>query len=148
VSLVVQNVDGSATSLPVPVVVAPDAGMGFYTLTPCRVLDTRASAPLTTNGRLLIPVAGAAGCGVPATAKAVALNLTAVTPSAAGYVVVYPGNYPLPPISTINFRAGQVRANGAVLPLSSDGVGSLLANANVGGGGNVHLLVDVDGYFQ
>ncbi len=148
VSLTVQNSDGTATSTPVPVAVLPDAGMGFYTLTPCRVLDTRTTAPLASGTQLTISAAGAAACGVPATARALAANVTVVGATAAGNLVVYPGNYPRPPVSTVNFAAGQTLANNAILGLASDASGTLAAMATVMGNGKVHLIVDVDGYFQ
>ena len=146
VNLTVQNTDGTASSTPVPVAVAADAGMGFYTLAPCRILDTRATAPLASNARLVI--AGAAACGVPPTARALAANVTVVGATSAGNLALYPGNYPRPPVSTLNFAAGQTRANNAVLGLASDASGTLAANAFMAGNGTVHLIVDVEGYFQ
>jgi hypothetical protein len=69
-----------------------------------------------------------------------------VSPTADGFVRFSP-SCQMPTASTINFRPGQTRANNAVLQLGdSDGV--LTANAFVTGGGTVHLLVDVNGYFQ
>jgi len=146
VNLTVQNTDGTASSTPVPVAVAADAGMGFYTLAPCRILDTRATAPLASNARLVI--AGAAACGVPPTARALAANVTVVGATSAGNLALYPGNYPRPPVSTLNFAAGQTRANNAVLGLASDASGTLAANAFMAGNGTVHLIVDLEGYFQ
>jgi PKD repeat protein len=148
IDLLVQNTDGTAISVPVPVVVAADAGMGFYTLAPCRVLDTRSSLPLASNVPLVIPVAGAAGCGVPASARAVAINVTVASPTAAGVLTLYPGNYLRPVVSTVNFSAGETRANSAILALASDNTGALAAAATVGTSGTVHLIVDIDGYFQ
>lgn len=145
VNLTVQNADGSASSTPVPVAVAADAGMGFYTLTPCRILDTRTTAPLGSNAPLVI---SGAACGVPATARALAANITVVGATAAGNLALYPGNYPRPPVSTLNFAAGQTRANNAILGLASDASGTLAATAFMLGNGTVHLIVDVDGYFQ
>jgi hypothetical protein len=148
VTLAVTNTDGKASSLPVPVMIAADAGAGFYTLAPCRLLDTRTGAPLSSNAPLAIPIAGAAGCGVPPTARAIAANVTVVSPTAAGNVALYPGNYPRPPVSTVNFAAGQTRANNAIIALASDSTGTIAARASVGATGSVQLIVDVDGYFQ
>lgn len=53
-----------------------------------------------------------------------------------------------PPTSTVNFAAGLTRANHAILPLSSDGAGSLAIRPFVAGGGAVQVIVDVDGYFE
>jgi hypothetical protein len=50
--------------------------------------------------------------------------------------------------SVINFSTGQTRANNAIVGLATDGEGDLAARAFVGGGGTVHLVLDVDGYFQ
>ncbi len=83
---------------------------------------------------------------VPATAKALSLNITVVFPTADGFVRFSP-SCQMPTASTINFGPGQTRANNAVLQLgNSDGI--LTANAFVTGGGTVHLLIDVNGYFQ
>lgn len=146
VNLTVQNADGSASSTPVPVVVAPDAGMGFYTIAPCRLVDTRTAAPLTSDAPLALPAASA--CGVPPTARALAANVTVVGATTPGNVAIYPGNYPRPPVSTLNFSPGQTRANSAILGLASDASGTLAANAFLLAGGKVHLIVDVSGYFQ
>ncbi|MFL6291875.1 MAG: InlB B-repeat-containing protein, partial [Thermoanaerobaculia bacterium] len=44
-----------------------DLGLDFFTVTPCRVIDTRLGAPLSSGVPLIIDVAGA--CGIPAMAK-------------------------------------------------------------------------------
>ena len=56
----------------------PPAAVELYTLSPCRLVDTRAAqAPaLAASERRVFPVAGV--CGVPPTATAVAVNVTAV----------------------------------------------------------------------
>jgi hypothetical protein len=85
-------------------------------------------------------------CGVPASARAVSLNLTAVTPAAPGHVTVYPGNGLPGTTSAINFIPGKTVANNAVAPLATDGAGTLgVVN---GSGGTLHLIVDVNGYFE
>ena len=53
-------------------------GTDFYTVTPCRMLDTRAGAPLASGVPLLVSAAGA--CGIPANARAVAVNVTTIAP--------------------------------------------------------------------
>jgi len=54
----------------------------------------------------------------------------------------------VPAVSTINFSAGQTRANNAIATLAADGSGYLIAFAVVAGGGSVDLILDVNGYFQ
>ncbi len=117
----------------------------FYTLQPCRLLDTR--LPVGSYGGPAVPAAGkrvvvAVGprCGIPATARAISLNVTAVTPSAPGYLSFSPGT------SVLNFTTGQTRANNAVVILPSSGLGTLaLRNSSTA---SVHVVIDVNGYFE
>jgi uncharacterized repeat protein (TIGR01451 family) len=119
----------------------------FYTVTPCRLLDTRVTTPALSSGVprvLTVPPA----CGIPATAKALALNLTAVGATGQGFVVAYPADAAVPGTSTLNFGAGQTRANNAGIPLAGNGSGQVAFRATVTGGGTVELIVDVTGYFE
>jgi hypothetical protein len=125
------------------------AGVGFYTLTPCRIADTR-NAPGSLGGPPLVagavrdfPVAGV--CDVPATAKAVAVNLTIVSPTSSGHLTVYPVGEVMPLASTINFRPAIVRANNAVLPLGISGQISVFCGMP---SGSTDFVLDVTGYFQ
>jgi hypothetical protein len=86
-----------------------------------------------------------ARCGVPASARAVAVNVTVTQPSAIGDLRLYPTGGAAPLASTINFRAGQTRANNAILPVSANGD---LAVQVAMPSGSVHVLIDVFGYFQ
>jgi Tol biopolymer transport system component len=125
-------------------------GADFYTVTPCRLLDTRQSGPaLTSAAERIVPVAGTAGtCGIPATTRSVMVNVTVVQPGGNGRLTLYPGDLADPLTSTINFRAGETRANNATLALALDGTGTLAVTPVVNGGGTVHLILDVSGYFQ
>ncbi|MES1240487.1 MAG: interleukin-like EMT inducer domain-containing protein [Acidobacteriota bacterium] len=126
----------------------PDPGPAdFHTVAPCRVLDTRSGAgPLASGSTFVFAVAGS--CGIPATARAVSLNVTVFAPPASGNVNVFPGDESPPPTSAINFAAGLTRANHAILALSSDGAGSLAVRPSLAGGAAVQVIVDVDGYFE
>jgi hypothetical protein len=124
----------------------PPPSFSLYTVTPCRVLDTRASTALISQILRVVPVAGL--CGVPPTAQAVVLNITVVSPSGPGYVSLWPADLPWPGTSMITFAAGQTRSNNAIVGLATDGGGGLAAQASVGGAGTVHLVLDVSGYFQ
>jgi hypothetical protein len=118
----------------------------FYTVTPCRLLDTRASTALVSQVLQLVPVAGL--CGVPSTARAVVVNITVVSPTGPGHVSLWPADRPDPLTSVINFSVGQTRGNNAVVGLATDGGRNLTAKAVISGSGTVHLILDVGGYFQ
>jgi hypothetical protein len=130
----------------------PPPPTDFYTVTPCRVADTRGpDGP--TGGPILggrttrsFPVTSGT-CGIPATALAVSVNLAAVGAAAGGYLTLYPGDAALPPIvSNVNFSAGQTRANNAIVPLAGDGTGTI--RVKNGSASTVHFVLDVNGYFQ
>jgi hypothetical protein len=153
--------DARGVGRPVDVAGAPDADDGcdrgafellpgaFHTLTPCRLVDTRLPAdapPLTSNVARAFTLAG--HCGIPTSAVAVSLNATLTEPTSSGFLTLYPGGSALPATSTQNFSAGQTRANNLVISLAADGSGTLTANAVVTGPGTVHLILDVNGYFE
>jgi hypothetical protein len=122
-------------------------GLDFYTVTPCRILDTRSTGPALTSGQpRTIPVTGL--CGIPSDAVAVSINVTVVTPGSGGHVTLFPGDADVPATSTLNFNPGKTRANSAVLALASDASGTLAAQASLAAGGQVDLLVDVNGYLK
>lgn len=121
---------------------APD--LDFYTLGPCRVVDTRAGAPLTSGTPRTFQVSGS--CGVPGTAKALAITVTVVGPTANGFVTLWPADLPEPATSTINFSTAMTRANNAMATLATDGSGELSAKAFLADSGSVHLIIDVTGY--
>ncbi len=83
---------------------------GFYSLTPCRLVDTRngngpSGGPALVGGAVrTFPVAGL--CGVPADAIAVAVNVTVVLPSSLGNLILFPAGLAPPLVSTINFSGG------------------------------------------
>jgi hypothetical protein len=78
-------------------------------------------------------------------ARAVAVNLTVTGATAAGDLRAYPGGTLLPAISSINYGAGQTRANNAILLLGAAGD---IAVRCVQASGTVHFILDVTGYFE
>ncbi|MCU1502337.1 MAG: hypothetical protein JWM12_1691, partial [Ilumatobacteraceae bacterium] len=88
----------------------------FTGTAPNRILDTRVSGdPLTKGVERRIKVAGTAN--IPANAAVVALNLTVVEPSGAGWVVAYPCGQPSSS-STVNFNSGEIVANLTIVGLN------------------------------
>lgn len=127
----------------------PTDAVTFVGIAPCRLVDTRPAfgfsgqygPPLLANGGpRSFDLTGR--CGIPAGAQAVSLNVTVVSPAGPGYVVVYPKGSGLPNVSTVNFAAGAVLANAAIVPLGVDGGITVLAS-----GASTDLLLDVNGYF-
>lgn len=118
---------------------------GYYTTAPCRVFDSRLDGgPLVDGVPVVVAVGGV--CGVPAAGHVVALNLTAITPTAAGELTVYPADSAASPLATISFSAGRTRANNALAGLSPSG--ELAALGTMVGGGSLHLAIDVVGWFD
>ncbi len=117
---------------------------GLVPVTPGRLMDTREGL----GGVLLGPgetrelqVAGREG--VPATgALAVALNVTVVDPTGAGYLTVWPSG-DRPTASNLNFVARQTVANAVLVGLGSDGKVRLFNSS-----GTTDVVVDVAGWFD
>lgn len=128
---------------------AQSGPLQYYSLTPCRVVDTR--NPNSTNGG---PVFGPSTtrnfairgfCGVPATAKAVALNVAIVSPSVGGWLTLWPSGQTRPVASTINFSSSDpALSNGAIVGISALAEDLSVYNSE----GSVHVLLDVTGYFE
>lgn len=147
VSLKIQNGSGTAVS-ELPITLAPPAELDFYAVTPCRIYDSR-QGPLPIPSGVAQIIQGSGTCGIPVGARALAANVTVINPNGAGYAALYPGNYPQPVASTLNFTAGVTRANHAILPLATDGAGTLTALLSVAAAnGSADLTVDVSGYFM
>lgn len=132
---------GTATLTVAPVAAATQ----FYIVTACRKLDTRSGSPLAAFTTLTVPLTGTP-CGIPSGATSVSVNLTVTQQTAQGFLTIYPADRTQPLVSNINFKVEASRANNANLLLSSDGTGSV--KVYNGSGGTVHVILDVNGYFQ
>ncbi len=134
-----------------PPVATSTGALSFFTLTPCRVLDTRlASGPyggpaLLANTERVVVATGR--CGIPASAQALSLNVTAVGAPATGHLRFYPGNATPPLVASVNYTAGQTRGNNAIIMLASSGTGTFAFKSFMPTGA-VHVVVDVNGYFE
>ncbi len=126
----------------------PDQPGDYFTLAPCRVVDTRwpdgpqGGPALAANAERTFPLAGT--CGIPSTAVAVALNVTAVSPTADGNLQVFAASTAAPASIIVAYRTGSTRADNAVVALGT--AGAVTARANQVSG-SVHLVLDVVGYF-
>ena len=120
------------------------AGSDFKPIdNPTRILDTRngtgGATTLKANGQLELQVGGQAG--VPATAGAVVMNVTATNPVGPGFVTVWPCGAPPPLASNLNYTAGQNVPNLTISRLGTGGKVCLLSMTQT------DLIADVAGYF-
>jgi hypothetical protein len=126
---------------------APGAPLPFVAVTPCRLVDTRGNGAPLTGG--FLPAATVRTytlvglCNIPADAKAISLNATAVKPVGPGFLTLYPEGGVFPAVSTLNFVAGDVVANAAVVPLSASGAISVAFGVSGG-----DLVLDTNGYYS
>ena len=124
-------------------------GSTYTPLTPCRILDTRVGIGLSgvflVNQPRTFAVVGQAG--VPLGATAVTGNLTVTAQTSGGYLYLGPTPMSQPGSSTLNFPAGDNRANAVTVALGADGTLSLTFVAGSPGQAT-HAVFDVSGYFS
>jgi hypothetical protein len=134
-------------------------GLLYYPLpNPIRVVDTRAGQPAKYSGAGQIAagttvnytlnnfsyspnVTTTTPITIPAAAKALVANTTAVLPVGQGYLTIYPGGATQPLISSLNYRDGDVTGSGSYPTLSATGI------ANIFSLRTTDLVIDVSGYF-
>lgn len=118
----------------------------FTSVAPTRLVDTRSGigtprGRVPAGGSLTVQVTGVGG--VPTTGiNAVELGVTAVGPSAGGYLTTYPAGSSRPTSSTLNYVQGQAIANSVTAKVGTGGKISIFSSAQI------DLLVDVQGYFR
>lgn len=135
----------SSTQFPVnPFSNCSGTGTSLYVMTPCRIIDTRDSTTLAGYGSRVVQAAGR--CGIPADARAISANVTAVNPPSGGFLRMLPsGVVPAPTgTSTMSYRQGKTRAANTIILLNSDGA----LDAYNGGYLPVHFIIDVYAYFK
>ena len=120
----------------------------YFSLAPCRVIDTRNPAGLLGGPALVagadrsFPVGGV--CGIPSGATAVSVTIAVTGATAAGNLRLHAGGTAVPLVSAVNYSAGQTRSNNAVVSLSPTGELAAFVGAAAG---TVHFILDVTGYF-
>jgi hypothetical protein len=128
-------------------------GLGtFGTVPPLRMLDTRtgmggSATPLGPHETRTFQISGVLGDpglgGIPISNVAgVVMNVTAVSPTANGFLTVY-GPNPLPGVSNLNYNAGLNVPNLVFVQPSAAGTVKIYN----GSPGSVQVLADVSGYF-
>jgi hypothetical protein len=116
-------------------------GLSLYTLTPCRIEDTRLPAgnPAFT-GTIAVTALGVP-CGVPPQASALVFNATVVPSGSLGYLSLWANGGAQPVVSTLNSLDGSVMSNMAVVPTTNGLVNAFAA-------GTTYLILDISGYFS
>jgi len=115
-------------------------GLSFFSLTPCRVTDTRNPAgALPFNGKVDVNVISS-GCGVPASAQSFVLNATVVPPGPMGFLTLWAQGAAQPLVSTLNAGDGFVTSNMAIVPTANGSVSAF-------GSAPTHVVLDISGYF-
>ncbi len=132
---------------------SPASASGFHAVTPCRIIDTRGTtgscpaAPagtkraLTSGGTVSLRVVGVGG--IPTSATALVLNVTAVGATNRTYLTVFPGSTVRPVASNLNIASAAPIPNQVVVPVGIDGSISVF-NAL----GSVNVLADLAGYYS
>lgn len=112
-----------------------------------RIADSRRNFGLTTlmgQTPQALRVTGVAG--VPAGARSVVVNLTAVNGSLHSHITAWETGKPTPNASNVNYTGSKPAANLAVVPVNP--TTGQISVKNGTGATNVDLVVDVVGYFQ
>ena len=140
---VVLDVNGYFTSS------ATAGALSLYVVTPCRVVDTRSASSIfggyLTAGSVRTFALPSGGCGIPGSAQAYSLNITAVPHQALQYLTVWPAGQTQPYVSTLNSTGGVV-ANAAIVPSGGPNVGP--GAIDVYTTGDTDLVIDITGYFN
>jgi Calx-beta domain len=129
-----------------------DTARGLHALTPCRLVDTRGPVgpgggpALGANTSRTFPIAGR--CGIPATARAVAINMVAVGPGDSGNLRLHPAGTVVPLASSLSFARGRTRANNGIVTLGAGGQITVRCDMPAGSTAAAHFVADVYAYFE
>lgn len=144
---------------------ASSASSSVVTIDPVRIMDTRDPNNIGLDGPFVsavsqklqvtgsIETATGTQLVVPAGATGVLLNVTAVLPTANGFIAIRPGDASgAPTTSSLNFLAGEIVPNSVqvALPTTGDNAGEIDITYDAFGvaGPTTDVLVDVVGYLQ
>lgn len=140
---------------------SPSSDLVYTPITPCRIVDTRnansggAFVAKSTRDFMgwdssFAAQGGAPNpCGLPLSTDnaALAVNFAIVGPATDGYITAFPGNLAnaaMPLAATLNYYAGDVKANNTVLKLNQTGTGPHFKIYSTSAS---HLIADVVGYY-
>ena len=141
----------------VPAASPPPGALVFVPMTPCRVVDTRASqnfpspfgAPSLVGGGFTssggptrtFPIPTSTNCTIPSNAMAYSFNVTVVPPGSLGFVTMWPTGQMRPNAVTVDDVQGLILNNAAIVPAGTNGSVDVFASQNT------DFVVDINGYF-
>ena len=132
------TVPATGTTATVPIVLSGTPP----TLAPERLLDTRQGAnPSPIGDRQMTEIQVADRAGVPASAVAVALNVTVDNAVKDGYLTVWPCGVTMPTASNVNYKAGQTVPNMVFSKVGTGGKVCIYAD------GSTSVIVDATAWF-
>jgi hypothetical protein len=127
-------------------IVEGSSALRFVPVTPCRVVDTRGAqgafgGPAISGGTSRSFAIPQGSCSIPSTARAYALNVTAIPHGKLSYLTIWPTGAGQPVVSTLNSPDGRIKANAAIVPAgASEAVSVYVSNT-------ADILLDISGYF-
>ncbi|NUT31598.1 MAG: hypothetical protein HOV79_00845 [Hamadaea sp.] len=122
-----------------------------------RILDTRAPGFGVLPGGSFVNIPVSYGSAADAHVKALAVNVTAVGATSAGYLTAWDGESSLPATSTLNYTTNSVTPNFAIVPTSicppaecGEGTAYPMIGIYNGSWGSfhTHVIVDIVGFFD
>lgn len=140
----------SAPKITLPLLPTIPSPLALIAITPCRLVDTRASQGFPpafgTPGLLAgvartFPLQLSAACSIPTAAQAYSLNITVVPSSPSGFLTAYPTGQSLPTAAALVWAQGNVISNAAVIAAGASGSVDLYANEPT------DVVIDINGYY-
>ncbi len=130
-------VAATASSITAAAPVPPAQHAEFVPISPCRYLDTRSQGGAFGNGT---GRSYPRRCGIPAYARALAVSMSAVTPSGNGYLQA--GLTAGRLTTVVNYTRGESITSGSQIPVNASGI------RLINHGGPTQVTLDVLGYYQ
>jgi ELWxxDGT repeat protein len=125
---------------------APPAAAAFFTVPPCRLIDSRnEGGPLLSGSQRVLSARNR--CEIPPTARSLAANLTLLEAPSSGLFTIGSNDARFG-ASEFPIVGGKTRATQLHLRLSPSGDGTFHVGASLGAGGSVGFVVDIVGYYE
>jgi len=128
-------------------VVPVSGNLKYYTVSPCRILDTRSGSPVSAGSTINFQVADLCGVPYPA-AKSVMVNIAATNSAGPGHLRAFAWGTSTPFAAVLNY--GTVSglnaiSNAAIIPICES---SCTWDMSIYSSNTTDIVVDVMGYFS